>query len=179
KDIKGALKACEVGVNESDWETADSSVDYSTLTAIGIDDGEEFLAFKLTQNILQELAYGTDAIQNTDKLFTLYTKIFPDYGTSSPIDSIYDTSNPPTSTIASVSKVNMSTTSFRSISSVTEKKDGNINSEGSISGLFIGSKDTLDVPKANYAPSIASSRNSASSRLSPTPTIAGLSSKST
>ncbi|CAG8527190.1 13023_t:CDS:10 [Acaulospora colombiana] len=183
KDIKGALKACEVGANESDWETADSSVDYSTLTAIGIDDGEEFIAFKLTQNTLQELLYGSDvAIQNSDKLFALYTKVFPDYGPGSPSDSIHDTLSSRKNYVYEEAltptnpKVNMSTTSVRSSSSVAEKKEGNNSAEGSISGLYIGNKDTLDVPKANYAPSIASSRNSASSRRSPTPTIAGLSS---
>ncbi|CAI2165960.1 1376_t:CDS:10 [Funneliformis geosporum] len=172
KDIQGALKACEVAIKESDWDTADPTVDYSTLSVIGNDDGNEFLSFKLTQNALQELSSGTEvAIQNFDKLFMLYGKVFPDYNIiTSPNGSIYDATSL-TITAATV-KPPVGNNSVKSFTS-TDKKEGYISTEGSI--YSVGHKDTLDVPKTNYAPSIASSRNSASSglRRSPTSTIVG------
>jgi len=67
----------------------------------------------------------------------------------------------------------VSNNSVKSFTS-TDRKEGNVSTEGSISSA--GNKDTLDVPKANYTPSIASSRNSASSGLkrSPAQTITGV-----
>ncbi|CAG8486912.1 7648_t:CDS:10 [Funneliformis mosseae] len=173
KDIQGALKACEVAIKESDCETADFTVDYSTSSAIGNDDGNEFLSFKLTQNALQELSSGTEvAIQNFDKLFMLYGKVFPDYNIiTSPNGSIYDATN--LSLTVSAAKPPVRNSSVKSFTSA-DKKEDYITTEGSISS--VGQKDTLDVPKANYASSIASSRNSASSgiRRSPTSTIVGV-----
>ncbi|CAG8605542.1 26160_t:CDS:10, partial [Racocetra persica] len=167
KDIQGALKACEMFLNETDLENADSS----------IDDGEEFLSFKLTQNALQELANGPEtAIQNHEKLFTLYAKMFPEYTLISPSDLPYDSpsSRKHDDTQTQTAQSPKPATSLRNFPSIIEKKDGDESTDGSISSIGLGNKDTLEVPKANYASSIASSRNSASSRRSTTPTISGI-----
>ncbi|CAB4390189.1 unnamed protein product [Rhizophagus irregularis] len=183
KDSQGALKACELGIKESDWEAADSTGDYSTSSAMGNDDGDEFISLKLTQNALQELVNGSDAaINNFDKLFMLYAKMFPDYNIiASPNGSVYDVSSlrkqnmtyEETLTPVTAAKLPVSNNSVKSFTSA-DKKEGYISTEGSISSA--GNKDTLDVPKANYTPSIASSRNSASSGLkrSPAQTITGV-----
>ncbi|KAF0420930.1 TPR-like protein [Gigaspora margarita] len=171
KDIQGALKACEMCLTETDIENADSS----------IDDGEEFLSFKITQNALQEVANGPEtAIQNHEKLFILYAKMFPEYALVSPSDPPYDSSSSRKPSNAFEDTQTQTTlspkpaTSVRSFPSVVEKKDGDESTDGSISSIGIGNKDTLEVPKTNYASSIASSRNSASSRRSTTPTISGI-----
>ncbi|RIA88112.1 hypothetical protein C1645_775755 [Glomus cerebriforme] len=171
KDFQGALKACELGLKESDLEPADSTVDYSTSSALGNDDGDGFFSLKLTQNALQELANGPEAaILNFDKLFMLYGKLYPDFNIiTSPNGSVYDA--------ASLRKQNM--TYEETLIPATAKPPVSNNSaksftEGSISSA--GNKDTLGVPKANYTPSIASSRNSASSgpKRSPAQTISGV-----
>jgi len=140
KDIQGALKACDFATKGSDWETIDSTVDYSTLPVIGNDDGNEFLSFKLTQNALLELANGTDAaIQNFDKLFMLYGKVFPDYNImASPNGSVYDVTS--LTLTPSTAKPLVSNNSVKSFTSA-EKKEGYISTEGSISSA--GHKDTL------------------------------------
>lgn len=149
KDFQGALKACELGIKESDWEAADSTGDYSTSSAMGNDDGDEFISLKLTQNALQELVNGSDsAINNFDKLFMLYAKMFPDHNIiSSPNESVYD--------VTSIRKQNMtyeetltpvtaklpvSNNSVKSFTSA-DKKEGYVSTEGSISSA--GNKDTL------------------------------------
>ncbi|KAG9298511.1 hypothetical protein G9A89_016508 [Geosiphon pyriformis] len=179
KDIQGALKTCEAAAKKSLWETADFSVDYETLTAIGNDDGEEFFSFKMTRCSLLELAQGPEAaIQNHQELFKLYGKIFPD-NTISPTGSVYesigvrkkDTSDE--NLVIQTPKI-LSTKSSRNFSNFRHKKEENTSSDGSVQS-FGNSKDTLEVPKANYASSIASSKNSSSSiRRSPTPTISGI-----
>ncbi|CAG8451093.1 6862_t:CDS:10 [Ambispora leptoticha] len=176
KDIQGALKACEVATKESDWEIIDSSVDYGALTTIGNEDGEEFFAFKMTQRALLELMYGPEtAILHHQGLFKLYGKIFPE-NTLSPTGSIYESfslrkrDNEDTLITQSTKSL-----SVEKSSSILRTKE-NASPEGSIHS--VGNKDTLDVPKANYAVSIASSKNSGSSviRHSPTPTISGVAS---
>ncbi|CAG8530756.1 8929_t:CDS:2 [Dentiscutata erythropus] len=171
KDVQGALKACEMCLKETDLENTDLSVD----------DGEEFLSFKLTQNALHELANGPEAaIQNHEKLFILYAKMFPEFTLVSPNDPPYDSSssrkqsNAFDDTQTQTTQSPKPATSVRSFPSVLEKKDGDESTDGSISSIGLGNKDTLEVPKTNYASSIASSRNSASSRRSITPTISGI-----
>ncbi|CAJ0644372.1 10956_t:CDS:10 [Entrophospora sp. SA101] len=179
KDIQGALKASEIGAKESDWETTDSTVDFNTLAAIGNNDGEEFLSFKLTQNVLQELANGSEtAIQNFDKLFTLFGRVFPDYSLVSYYDSSSKKHEKYEDTISS--KLQISSNSAKSFTSSSDKKEEYLSSSNNNDGSTISSatnKETLDVPKTNYATSIASSsKNSGSSgvRPSPTPTITDL-----
>jgi hypothetical protein len=141
KDIQGALKACELGIKESDWEPADS-------TAMGNDDGYDLLSLKLTQNALQELANGPEAaIQNFDKLFMLYGKMFPDYSIIPLNGSVYDATSLRKQNMASeetlipaTTKLSVSNNSVKSFTSA-EKKEGYINTEGSISS--VGQKDTL------------------------------------
>jgi hypothetical protein len=134
KDFQGALKACELGIKESDWEAADSMGDYSTSSAMGNDDGDEFFSLKLTQNALQELVNGSEAaINNFDKLFMLYGKMFPDNIMASPNGSVYD--------VTSLRKQNM--LYEETLTPVTAKPPVSNNSgyEGSISSA--GNKDTL------------------------------------
>ncbi|CAG8464535.1 6997_t:CDS:2 [Racocetra fulgida] len=136
KDIQGALKACEMFLNETDLENADSS----------IDDGEEFLSFKLTQNALQELANGPEtAIQNHEKLFTLYAKMFPEYTLISPSDLPYDlpSSRKHDDTQTQTAQSPKPATSLRNFPSIIEKKDGDESTDGSISSIGLGNKDTL------------------------------------
>ncbi|CAG8433123.1 7787_t:CDS:10 [Ambispora gerdemannii] len=178
KDIQGALKACEVATKESDWETTDSSVDYGALTAIGTEDGEEFFAFKMTQRALLELMHGPEAvILHHQGLFKLYGKIFPE-NTFSPTGSIYESASlrkrDNEDALSAQATRSLSAENSRSFSNL-RTKDNN-SPEGSIHS--VGIKDMLDVPKANYAVSVASSKNSNSSaiRRSPTPTISGIAS---
>lgn len=72
KDHERALSICTAGLRESVWDqgqTDDSTAQGS--------DGEEYLAFRITQAVLHDQVYGPEsALEHQGALFSLYSRVF-------------------------------------------------------------------------------------------------------
>jgi len=85
KDYERALNICVVAAKESEWDLATTDA----LTASQLD-GEEYLALRITQAVLQDQIQGPEsALVLQEALFSLYTKVFAP-GPSSLGESMYD-----------------------------------------------------------------------------------------
>ncbi|KAG0046743.1 hypothetical protein BGZ90_008094, partial [Linnemannia elongata] len=162
KDYERALGICAVGLKESEWDLAQT--DGFSASQL---DGEDYLALRVTQAILQDQVHGPEAgLEHEEALFSLYTRVFAPEP-SSMGESLYDIQNvqrrdqSDNNVIVNVSPsvvVNGGTTTGRprsgSILSSRSRNGG-----GSDVGSIIGASNsnTLEVPKANYASSITSS----------------------
>ncbi|KAJ1929758.1 hypothetical protein IWQ60_000910 [Tieghemiomyces parasiticus] len=92
KDYQRALQVCEVGCRESDWCDVDAEIQQAVLSHAGpgpvhvpalaalhpnLEDGEAYLALKITQCQVYELVHGPQsALQLHSILFALYGKIY-------------------------------------------------------------------------------------------------------
>ncbi|KAF8944994.1 hypothetical protein BGZ47_003417 [Haplosporangium gracile] len=158
KDYERALSICAVGLKESEWDLAQT--DGFSASQL---DGEDYLALRVTQAILQDQVHGPEAgLEHEEALFSLYTRVFAPEP-SSMGESSYDIQNirrrdqsDNDLNISPSGVVNGGTTAGRprsgSILSARSRNGG-----GSDVGSTIGASNTLEVPKANYASSITSS----------------------
>ncbi|KAK9765547.1 hypothetical protein K7432_006033 [Basidiobolus ranarum] len=77
KEYEAALKICEVGLSESEWDLSEGVTEYPPSFTANRLEGEEFWALKLTQAALSEVLYGTEhSLHQYGSLFYLYGKIF-------------------------------------------------------------------------------------------------------
>ncbi|KAG0261688.1 hypothetical protein BG011_000784 [Mortierella polycephala] len=160
KEYERALDICAVGLKESDWDLAQTDA-FSASQA----EGEEYLAFRLTQAVLHDKIYGAEAaLEPQEALFGLYTKVFAPEPNSMG-DSMYD--------IRNIRRRDQSEVDLTSSIAVTGRpRAGSIlsvrsrNGTGSDAGQAPNgsNSNTLDIPKPNYASSIASSIGSTNSR---------------
>ncbi|KAG0291457.1 hypothetical protein BGZ96_005182 [Linnemannia gamsii] len=159
KDYERALSICAVSLKESEWDLAQT--DGFSASQL---DGEDYLALRITQAILQDQVHGPEAgLVHEEALFSLYTRVFAPEP-SSMGESLYDIQSirrrdqSDNDLMSSTSGIVNGGTTGRpragSILSVRSRNGG-----GSDVGSTIGASgsNTLEVPKANYASSITSS----------------------
>ncbi|KAF9549135.1 hypothetical protein EC957_004774 [Mortierella hygrophila] len=160
KDYERALSICAVGLKESEWDLAQT--DGFSASQL---DGEDYLAFRVTQAILQDQVHGPEAgLEQEEALFSLYTRVFAPEP-SSMGESLYDiqnvrrrdqSDNEMNSSTPAVANGGTTTGRPRSSSILSSRsRNGGGSDIGSIIGASNG--NTLEVPKANYASSITSS----------------------
>lgn len=88
KDYERALGICAVGLKESEWDLAQT--DGFSASQL---DGEDYLALRVTQAILQDQVHGPEAgLEHEEALFSLYTRVFAPEP-SSMGESLYDIQN--------------------------------------------------------------------------------------
>lgn len=88
KDYERALSICAVGLKESEWDLAQT--DGFSASQL---DGEDYLALRVTQAILQDQVHGPEAgLEHEEALFSLYTRVFAPEP-SSMGESLYDIQN--------------------------------------------------------------------------------------
>ncbi|KAI7823554.1 hypothetical protein BC939DRAFT_451343 [Gamsiella multidivaricata] len=160
KDYRRALDICAVGLKESEWDLAQTD-GFSASQA----DGEEYLSLRITQAVLQDHVHGPEsALQPQELLFGLYTKVFA-AEPGSMGESLYDIQN--------IRRRNQSDVDIASGPAVTGRaRAGSILSSRSRNGVTSDIapvpngvySNSLDVPKPNYASSIASSVGSTNSK---------------
>ncbi|KAG0374285.1 hypothetical protein BGX24_010588 [Mortierella sp. AD032] len=153
-----ALSICAVGLKESEWDLPQTDAFSASQL-----DGEDYLAFRITQAILQDQVHGPEAgLEHEEALFSLYTRVFAPEP-SSMGESLYDIQN--------IRRRDQSDYELASSASgvanggaTGRPRSGSIlsarsrNGGGSDVGSTIGpNTNTLEVPKANYASSITSS----------------------
>ncbi|KAG0199014.1 hypothetical protein BGX28_007623 [Mortierella sp. GBA30] len=160
KDNARALDVCAVGLKESEWDV--TQTDGFSASQL---DGEDYLAFRITQAVLIDQVNGPEAaLEPQEALFVLYTKVFAPEP-SSIGESLYDIQN--------IRRREQSDTEIASISPtppvVGRPRAGSIlsvRSRGAASdigqGLGTNNGSTLDIPKPNYASSITSIGSSGS-----------------
>ena len=143
KDYERALSICAVGLKESDWDLPQTDVFSASQL-----DGEEYMAFRVSQAILQDQVYGPEAgLEHQEALFSLYTRVFAPEP-SSMGESLYDIQN--------IRRRDQSDYELNSIASVvvnsaggTRARSGSIlssrskNGGGSDVGSIIGASNTL------------------------------------
>ncbi|KAK3842121.1 MAG: hypothetical protein J3R72DRAFT_143282 [Linnemannia gamsii] len=158
KDYERALSICAVGLKESEWDLPQTDAFSASQL-----DGEDYLALRITQTILQDQVHGPEAgLEHEEALFSLYTRVFAPEP-SSMGESLYDIQNirrrdqsdyelaSPASGLANGGATGRPRSG--SILSARSRNGG-----GSDVGSTIGpNTNTLEVPKANYASSITSS----------------------
>jgi hypothetical protein len=85
KDYERALSICAVGLKESEWDLAQT--DGFSASQL---DGEDYLALRVTQAVLQDQVHGPEAgLEHEEALFSLYTRVFAPDPTSMG-ESLYD-----------------------------------------------------------------------------------------
>jgi hypothetical protein len=88
KDYERALGICAVGLKESEWDMAHTDAFSASQL-----DGEDYLALRITQAILQDQVYGPEAgLEHEEALFSLYARVFAPEP-SSMGESLYDIKN--------------------------------------------------------------------------------------
>ncbi|ORX80563.1 protein prenylyltransferase [Basidiobolus meristosporus CBS 931.73] len=77
KEYQAALKICEVGLSESEWDLSEGVTEYPPSFSANRTEGEDYWALKLTQAALMEVLFGTEqSLHQYGTLFYLYGKIF-------------------------------------------------------------------------------------------------------
>ncbi|KAF9353746.1 hypothetical protein BGX26_008495 [Mortierella sp. AD094] len=166
KDYERALNICTVGLRESEWDNPQT--DGFTASQI---DGEDYLALRVTQAVLHDQISGPESsLDLQESLFGLYNKVFAaEPGALG--ESMYD--------VQTIRRRENSDPEPPSGSTVTGRpRASSILSARSRSGAGsdisqapnVGTQNTLDVPKANYASSITSSIGSTHSKIRRHPT---------
>ncbi|GJJ76796.1 cargo-transport protein YPP1 [Entomortierella parvispora] len=158
KDYERALSICAIASKESEWDLATTDA----LSASQLD-GEDYLALRITQAVLQDQIHGPEsALELQEALFSLYTKVFAPEP-SSLGESMYD--------IQSIRRRDQSDVEVSNATIAGRPRAGSILSSRSRNGTGsdLGHQstingNTLDIPKANYASSIASSIGSTGSK---------------
>ncbi|KAG0222152.1 hypothetical protein BGX31_009317 [Mortierella sp. GBA43] len=166
KDYEKALGICAVGLKESPWDQGQTE-DISTLDA----DGEEYLSLCITQAILQDQVHGPEsALEHQSALFSLYSRVFA-ADPSNMSESLYDLQsvrrhNQSTSDLSTAPAASVVTGRPRAGSTLSVKsRNGGAPDIGLAPNGSYTNGSSLDVPKPNYAPSIASSIGSTHSRF--------------
>ncbi|KAF8982767.1 hypothetical protein BGZ46_000682 [Entomortierella lignicola] len=158
KDYERALNICSVGLRESEWDNPQT--DGFSASQI---DGEDYLALRVTQAVLHDHVNGPEvALELQESLFGLYNKVFA-AGPESIAESLYE--------VQSIRKRDPSDPDLVPGSIVGRPRAGSILSVRSKSGAASdisqtpgGTHTSLDIPKANYASSVASSIASTGSK---------------
>ncbi|KAF9998695.1 hypothetical protein BGZ79_007636 [Entomortierella chlamydospora] len=161
KDYERALDICSVGLRESEWDNPQT--DGFTASQI---DGEDYLALRVTQIALQDQINGPESsLELQEALFGLYNKVFATEP-SALIENMYD--------VQSIRRRETTDSEVPSGSTVTGRpRASSILSSRSKAGTGsdisqapnIGTLNSLEVPKANYASSITSSIGSTGSKI--------------
>ncbi|KAF9127699.1 hypothetical protein BGW39_005682 [Mortierella sp. 14UC] len=158
KDYERALSICAVGLKESEWDLAQTDAFSASQL-----DGEDYVALRITQAILQDQVHGPEAgLEHEEALFSLYTRVFAPEP-SSMGESLYDIQNVRRRDQSDY-ELTSSATGVANGGAGGRPRSGSIlsvrsrNGGGSDVGSTIGpNTNTLEVPKANYASSITSS----------------------
>ncbi|KAI9594426.1 hypothetical protein BDF19DRAFT_423517 [Syncephalis fuscata] len=149
KDLEGALRICQVGIETSDWEVQEDGNGEQQGTAV---EGEDVLALMMTRVALEDALYGPEqALANTNALFVLYGRVFAGDGGGSAATSRSGRSISPQQ-----SRRGASTLAAPPTHSRNGRLDVPISSyTGSVSGGNGGS-----ISGSRIAPTVASSRSS-------------------
>ncbi|KAF9930266.1 hypothetical protein FBU30_000686 [Linnemannia zychae] len=175
KEYERALSICSVGLKESEWDLPQT--DGFSASQL---EGEDYLALRITQVILQDQVHGPEAgLEHEEALFSLYTRVFAPEPSSFG-ESMYDVQ---TIRRREQGEYDLASSAFGVANSDIggRHRSGSILSTrskiggGSDIGSTIGPSNTLEVPKANYASSITSSigSNTNRNRKVPPPAAAG------
>ncbi|KAK3813019.1 MAG: hypothetical protein J3Q66DRAFT_347178 [Benniella sp.] len=158
KDYERALSVSSVGLKESEWDLPNT--DGFSASQL---DGEDYLALRITQALLQDQLQGPEAaLEQQEALFVLYTKVFAPEP-SSIGESLYDIQN--------IRRRDQSDIEQGS-TIVGRPRAGSILSVRSRSGAsdvgqsLSGSNSNLEIPKQNYASSVTSIGSSGSKKKS-------------
>ncbi|KAF9431368.1 hypothetical protein BGZ76_000407 [Entomortierella beljakovae] len=156
KDYERALNIASVGLRESEWNNPQT--DGNSASQI---DGEDYLSLRITQVILHDQVNGLESsLELQEGLFGLYNKVFA-AEPSSIGESLFDVPTIRKRDASDSDVVPGSTVTGRprasSILSVRSKN-------GAGSDISQTATTNLDIPKANYASSIASSVGSTGSK---------------
>ncbi|RKP27826.1 hypothetical protein SYNPS1DRAFT_20757 [Syncephalis pseudoplumigaleata] len=89
KDLEGALRVCQVGIETSEWEVQADGSGEKQGTAM---DGEDVLALMATRVALEDALYGPEkSLAHMNSLFVLYGRVFAGDGGGSAASEINST----------------------------------------------------------------------------------------
>ncbi|KAI8057796.1 hypothetical protein BDF22DRAFT_662404 [Syncephalis plumigaleata] len=89
KDLEGALRVCQVGIETSEWEVQEDGNGEKQGSAI---EGEDVLALMATRAALEDALYGPEkALTHMNSLFVLYGRVFAGDGGGSAASEINTT----------------------------------------------------------------------------------------
>jgi hypothetical protein len=86
KDLEGALRVCQVGIETSEWEVQEDGNGDKQGTAV---EGEDVLGLMVTRVALEDALYGPEkALTHMNSLFVLYGRVFAGDGGGSAASEI-------------------------------------------------------------------------------------------